>query len=791
MWSGVRMTAACPVLRPSRRSLLLSGALLGTLGLAGCDPEGAAGEDEETEPPRAPVTVEKLTTSTDLYPPFPTRAGTWSVSPVGEHPMAMLVCLVRGVETELYAQTLESVAGIRIPIDTATSGLTVDSHGGAVRVLAEKAVDGDLHHVLWRSEDLVEWSETDLGNVFGVDLSAFGDGIVVASSRDRRLSLWDIQEDGAVDVLTPIPIPDDREITVDDLARAGKAIAVLLSVLGDSGAWVPHLVHSENGGATWGEPMPLPEVGENSYAHSVRAVEQAFVVVGGHDVAVGWDEEWKQTRPVAWSLVPGEEMVQEEIPLPLFGVDGWNVDGRGNVNRDSPVDYEDISSSSPIIDAAAGGIHCAIYFGDDCRRATRGADGRWSVSELDDYAPFEVIAAVTSPAGQILLSPSRAAFREAGSEGYASGLSYSRGRSFERGGSEVHGRLDAVLQDSWPERTRDESKYRSSRKHENLGVSIVDNRLEPADGFPEEARSWPSTRVHHLPGGAELLTAIVDDEDGNQHIEARLRTEGDWAETTLLEVDGVHGLGDVAEVDGTAYLPVYGGVDEKESLGGISVLTSADGTRWETLGVVDPAAAKKEGFAGGARINDITAMGDAVIAIGTAYDTDDVPRAAIFRLEDGVWAPELIPDFPPHSWLKTARVEGGAVLVDAVRENQVFTGVLAEDGTVAEAGVVSDHERRGMQLELGDGALLAPGWIDRSPKEVEGTEQSGHGACIWASPDGGSNWTATVLPSLEGRYPAIDLARDGDDVVAFAALADVPVVYRISDAKSQVLAALE
>lgn len=785
------MTAACPVLRPSRRSLLLSGALFGTLGLAGCDPEGTTEGGVEKETPRATVAVEKLITSADLYPSHSTRAGTWSVSPVSEHPVAMLVCLVRGVETELYALTFESVAGIRIPIDSTTSGLTVDSRGGAVRLLAQRAVGGDLQHVMWRSEDLVEWSETDLGDAFGVDLSAFGDGVVVASSRDGRLALWSVQEDGSIDALAPIPIPDDLRFKVNDLARSGKAIAVLLSVLGASGDWVPHLVVSEDGGATWGEPMPLPDAGENSYAHSVRAVEQAFVVVGGHDVAVDWDEEWKQTRPVAWSLAPGEEIVQEEIPRPLFGVDGWNVDGRGNVNRDSPVDYEDISSSAPIVDAAAREIHCAIYFGDDCRRATRGADGRWSVSELDGYAPFEVMTAVTSPAGQILLSPARAAFREAGSEGYVSGLSYSRERSFERGGSEIHGRLDAVLQDSWTETTRDESKYRSSRKHENLGVSIVDNRLEPAGGFPEEARAWPSTRVHHLPGGAELLTAIVEDEDGNQHIEARLRTDGDWTETTLLEADGVHGLGDAAEVDGTAYLPVYGGVDEKESLGGISVLTSTDGTRWETLGVVDPAAAKEEGFAGGARINDTTAMGDAVIAIGTAYDTDDVPRAAIFRLEDGVWAPKLIPDFPPNSWLESIRVEGGSVLVSGVRANLVLTGVLAEDGKVMEADVVSDHERRGMHLDLGDGALLAPGWIDRSPKEVEGAEQTGHGACIWASPDGGKSWTATVLPSLECRYHAIDLARDGDDVVAFAALADVPVAYRITDAKSQVLAALE
>ena len=45
------MTVVPAPLRPSRRLLLLSGALLGALGLEGCEPATGDGETEPEDPP--------------------------------------------------------------------------------------------------------------------------------------------------------------------------------------------------------------------------------------------------------------------------------------------------------------------------------------------------------------------------------------------------------------------------------------------------------------------------------------------------------------------------------------------------------------------------------------------------------------------------------------------------------------------------------------------------------------------------------------------------------------------
>ncbi|GAA4528479.1 hypothetical protein GCM10023160_26260 [Brachybacterium paraconglomeratum] len=71
--------------RPTRRSLLLAGAVLAPLGLAGCDPEGGEGTEEEP-PPRAAVTLAPMATSEALLPTAPVRVGTWNVSPSSGHP---------------------------------------------------------------------------------------------------------------------------------------------------------------------------------------------------------------------------------------------------------------------------------------------------------------------------------------------------------------------------------------------------------------------------------------------------------------------------------------------------------------------------------------------------------------------------------------------------------------------------------------------------------------------------------------------------------------------------------
>ena len=752
-----------PPSRPTRRSLLLSCAVLMPLGLAGCDPEGGEGAEEgPPPPPRASVTLAPMATSEDLRTEHPVRTGFWSISATGTRPAGMMVRRERAQEMDLWVITLEDPAGVQVPVDPATTEVSVDGHGDTVRVLAGQVVDRGYRYALWRTQDLVEWTETEIEDVIPRAVAAFGDGIAVADAEEGTVLCWEVSESGTAAPLTSLAVPDGQSWKVQDVAWSGTTIVLLVMSTSEDGTKIPVVVTSEDSGSTWGRPQRLPTSGESSTAGSVRSFEGAIVIIGSHDAEVSWDEEYRQSRPTAWSSPEGRDFVQEEIPLPQFGADGWSHDDRGELSAGTPLDFWNIEGSSPVVDLARGLLHLGVHFGDDSRRATRTADGRWTITALDQYAPFAVWSTIATPVGFILLSERRAYGRRGSAEEFTEGLEFSPARSCVRGDHDMGAGVDAVLRSTWMDATRDESSFRAVDHVENLPVSIGDGGLEAASDFPEEARSWGSGQIHRSAGGVEIVTGRTMDEDGIPQLVARAHLGGSWTETNGLEMPGLYQAGSIREIDGVLYLPAAASeADSSEwGVGDIAVHVSEDGITWEHKGEVAADSVEPES-AGGGYMSTVAAVDGALIGIGATWDEQDMRRAATFVLgQEGVWTPRLVAEAPADSSLAGTYVLDGATMVHGTWGGKEFHGTLAADGTCKTVWFSSDQEQRGHVIDLGEGALLAGGWVNRSPAGAEGEPDTGHGACVWASPDGGETWTATVLPGQEGEVSA-DPSRAG------------------------------
>lgn len=791
MWSDAGMPAQPPPpRRPTRRSLLLSGAVLVPLGLAACDPEG---EEEPPPPPRAGVTLEPMATSEDLRTEHPVRNGYWSVSATGTRPVGMLVRRERAQEMDLWVITLEDPAGVQVPVDPATTEVSVDGHGDTVRVLAGQVVERGYRYALWHTQDLVEWAETEIEDVIPRAVAAFGDGIAVSTAEEGTVLCWEVSESGAAAPLTSLAVQEGESWKVQDVAWSGTTIVLLVMSTSEDGTKTPMVIASEDSGSSWGRPQRLPTSGENSTAGSVRTLEGAIVIIGSHDTEVSWDEEYLQSRPTAWSSPEGRGFVQEEIPLPQFGTDGWSHDDRGELSAGTPLDFWNIEGSSPVVDLARGLLHLGVHFGDDSRRATRTADGRWSITALDQYAPFAVWSTIATPVGFILLSERRAYGRRGSAEEFTEGPEFSPARICVRGDHDRGAGVDAVLQSTWLEATRDESSFRAKDHVENLPVSIGDDGLEAAPDFPEEARSWTWGRIHRPADGVEIVTGRAVDDDGVRQLLARTHVGGSWTETDGLEMPGLYQVGSVREIDGVLYLPASASkADSSErGVGDIAVHVSEDGVTWVRKGEVAADSVGPES-AGGGYVGSVVAVDGTLVGIGAVWDEQDVRRAATFVLgEKEIWTPRLVAEAPAGSSLAGTYVLNGATMAHGTWGEKEFHGTLAADGTCEAVRFSSDQEQRDEVIDLGEGALLAGGWVNRAPAGAEGEPDTGHGACMWASPDGGETWTATVLPGQEGRYPQVHLARDGEDVVVLADAADAPLGYRIAGAGEEILSAIE
>ncbi|MGP9604012.1 MULTISPECIES: hypothetical protein [unclassified Brachybacterium] len=758
-------------LRPARRSVLLSGALLVPLGLAGCDPE-RDGPPEELSAPT--LNFEPMTSDEKLLPEQPMLEDSWNISPTDEHPLAVLVSRTLAQERDLFVITREQPRGIAVPIDPATTGLAVDRHAATVGVLASTVVDAEHRQQLWSSADLADWTAVE---VTGIDreIAAFGGGIVASAVNGRTVAVWELPADGTAAALTALEVPEGVEWEVLDVARNNAAIVLLVTARDAAGTEAPAILASQDSGATWAEPQVLPDDGKDAVAMSVSPLGEGFVVIGSHEPA---SDDGAYMRPTAWVSPDGTSFTQEEIPLPAFGLDGWTRSGE-KIPVDDPIDWGSFGASPAVVDAKTGTVHFAAILEDDCRCATRSAEGTWTVSDMGDFVGHTLTHGAATPDSQILLGETSTYAREGGGGSLALGLPFTIGRNYIRLIHDVHNGIDAVIQ-GYRSFVDKSSTHSSTSVASNLGVSIRDGGFVLAEDFPQQVEEWDWGRVHRLPDGVEILSGREEDEDGNGQLLSLARGDGEWVDTEGLEIPGLYMLGSTSIVDETSYLSGAGTIADQDgsALGGVKVLSSSDGLTWEQVGSGPDSPSEDPAFGGGGYITTVASVDGVLIGLGTAVAEDGPNRAATFVLTVGVWTPRVIEDIPPGLNFGFPYLVGDTVHVLAAGYDRVYHGVLAADGSCTRTYLSSDQEQRDMLTDLGGGALLASGWSRTA---------SAFGACVWASRDGGETWAATVLPEHEGRFPRVDLARDGEDVVVIAGHDDAPVGFKIIGAQKAVL----
>lgn len=784
VWSGVRMTAACPVLRPSRRSLLLSGALLGTLGLAGCD-----GVSLPWSTPRATVTLAPMTTAAELQPEMPVYREDWGISPGSERPMAMLVHRERALEADLRAVSLEEPEGVAVPIDPLTTGLVVDGHGETVRVYASRVVDAARRTVMHTSTDLVEWGSVDVDGGIGADLVAAGDGLVATSQRDGELQVWDVSDDGAVTALTPVPVPEGQKWSVQAVGRADDAVLVAIDRKGTSEE-AAVVVSSSDGGMTWSAPTPLPGDADQKSVHAIFAQDGAFVLVGSWRTAVDWDEHTRTSRAAAWTGTGVEDLRTETIPLPMWEVEKFIDDERGDLASDTPIDFFDLSVGHPVRTAEGAEICATTYWGDDMRLLLRAVDGTWSVGDSEMFAPTHVIEVVGDSTGMIFRENGRVYVRAAGGSDFA-GLRVdpARGLSIATAatGAGHTGRI------TWTTYSITRSSERISAWPSEYGTAFgadEDNQLvrrnEPSLGTAKPR----GVRIHHLDGDLVLCTGFVSGDDplAEPGFVVEVSTDhSTWQSAVgLPQIESFMRHGEARSVDGVHYLPFAEWIDPEG--GGPVVLTprlysSDDGISWEPVPAPVPEHPEPEKAALGASLLEVTSIDGVLLCLGELIDALDKSTPVIF-VQDG------------ESW-KTVPFEGAlrGDSLDGTGDDGVHGTVagrsarwsLAADGTLTETYRSDDRASRGPALDLGEGALLAGGWIDVPAGSEDDAGETGIGACLWASLDGGESWQATMLPGHEGRFPDVHVRADGDDVLVILDDPDVPHGYWIRDARADVL----
>lgn len=786
MWSGVRMTAVRTPLRPSRRSLLLSGALLGTLGLAGCDGVSRPW----SPPPRATVALAPLTTAKELQPEKPVFRSDWAISPTAERPMALLVRREKSLETDLRAVTLAEPEGVPVPVDPGSTSVVVDGHGETVRVYATRVEGGARRTTMHTSVDLTEWASIEVGGMAGPGVAAAGDGLVVAPQRDGELQLWGVGEGGDASPLTPIAVPGGERWAATSIARAEETLLVVVERTGTEEETV--VVSSADGGASWSEPATLPGDGDDRAVHAALAVDGSFVLVGSWRASVEWDGHRRTTRAAAWTGTGVEDLREEDVPLPLWGLENFRQEkGRGSLAPDTPIDFTDLAVGPPVRSAEGAEVCVTTFWGDDVRVLRRAADGTWSAGDSEAFASAYVIQAVGDTTGALLRTDDGVHARASGSaELIGLRADPSRGLSISAGatGAGITGRI--TWNDHSITRTDEEITWRSPLYGTDFGADeedrlVLRTGLRIGNDTPREAI------VHRLDGDLTLCTGMVPDDDASGRFVLAAVVSTDHS--TWQEVSGLKGteddasVGAASTVDGVHHLPIAEWIEPEG--GGPAVLTpslyrSTDGIAWESVPPPVPDHPEPELTAAGARIEVMTAVDGVLIALGAVLDAEETHRPAIF-VQDG------------EGWT-TVPVEG-AVAGDALSgigddgvhgsmAGRALRWTLAADGTLTETYRSDDRSSRGPALDLGEGALIAGGWIDvpAAEDEDEGVE-TGIGACVWASRDAGETWQRTMLPGQEGRFPEVYVRAEGDGVLVILDDPDVPHGYRIRDARLDVL----
>lgn len=780
----------------SRRSLLLSGALLAPLGLAGC-----SGEWDWlpwASRPRAAVTLSPLTTVSDLVCEDPVFRSEWALSPIGGRPLGLAVRREVSLEADLRIATAADEEPLSVPVDAAASGIIVDGHTDPVRVYTTVVSDGRRHMSMLTSSDLADWTTTDLGTAIERSIVAVGDGLVAAAPYHGAVQIWDVSDDGAIEALSPITVPEE-DWKVTALARDAQSVLVAVSRRTQEQDWEPALLSSVDGGVTWSAPEPLPGDGKDPSVREVLVQAGTFIVLGHHRSDVDWDEEHTHRRPAAWSGMPGEDFAIEEIPLPLWGIENFeDSDGRGSLSPDTPIDFGDLDLGLPVLTAEGSEIMAPVYWGDDCRSLRRAEDGTWTVGDVGRYAVHRIVSAVLDDAGRLYRVEEQLMGSRSEAVQDTERLRFAPARELTIAQDAPGRGLCGTFRWSTEFMKRTDEQIRWAERQDQFLIGVEEERIirdfEPVSGRTD----LTGGAVHHLADGLTLFSGDVPHSDvaENPGFSVMARADGgSWeAVKGLPSPENVSWPGTATTVDGVHHLPFTEWIPTDSVSGSVltpTLFTSADGIEWEEAPAPSIELADEGPGARGGRVAMLTSVDGNVIGIGQLTDEEEGHHPVTFVRDGEDWSVVPLEGAPRGTWLDGVTTAGGRTVVHGRWGSTAAQWALSAEGALERIHLADDSASRGRVIDLGEGALITGGWIDRPAAEDgdDGEEQTGIGACIWASLDGGETWDATMIPGQEGRFPAVTLLEDGENVLVLLDDPDLPRGYRIAQARADVLGA--
>ncbi len=788
------MTAVRAPLLPTRRSLLLSGAVLGSLGLVGCDPSMPEGAVEPEDLPPPTLSMEPLRNQTSTIPAHNVLASLVPIAPAGGRPFAALARVHRGYEDEMLVVRPDGVGEGSVPIDPLTIATAVDDSAVRARVLTSSPSDGRWRSTMLTSEDLVTWDETVLAEEVDLPVEVAGHGLLASSQDGSRIGLWELGDDGAVSPLVPLEVPEGQRWRVRGLARGDGTIVLLLEISDLRSDQIPassRTLLSTDGGSTWSDPTPVVEDGSDQDVESLQRHGEQFLVLGGTRVQPEWSEGQSYRRPTSWVSDDGKVFREVPIPLPRWGLDGWTWGEKGAVDSETEIDMEDLDWHAPVVLHDGGALHLSVYYQDIVWIATREADGGWSISERMPQLEEVIDAAVAMPKAAVVVFPTRLTGTTlerapySGIEGWeqmlSSGSRLAPRRRLVADSGLCGTPLSLLLQQSRRELVTDEedSSTEVVTHHSAWTFKVDGDEVATVQGVPDEAWQRESLALRALEPGKVLLLGVERDDDV-RHLRAHVSVDGGWTQASL-DVEHPADVWDLTTIDDVHHLciSVRQGEDGLELAP--LVLTSTDGVEWTELVSPEAVDLPAEGAERGARILHVEKIGETLVGVGSTVGADSYFRAASFVLEGERWT--ALP-------LDGAGIGSTIVSLDPVGEGhsvRVWTVGLMEEGNIDAHGAVTvagspTEDSWGRIIDLGEGLLVAPG--ERLSSRGEG----GYGSCIWASRDGGASWGATTIPGAEGHAGEVHLLIDGDDLIAVTAPGGAVVSHRIVDPRAQLSA---
>lgn len=796
LWSSVRMTALRTPLRSSRRSLMLSGALLGTLGLAGCDPATLSGHGEPEDLPPPTLSMEQLLNRTSTIPNHDVVSSLAPIAPVGGRPFAALAGVRRGYEEGMQVVRPDNFEEGPVPIDPLTIATAVDDSAMRARVLTSRPSDGRWCSTMLTSQDLVTWDETALAEEVDLPVEIAGHGMFASSQDGSRIGLWELADDGAVSPLAPLEVPEGQRWSIRGLARADSMIVLLLEASDLRSDQIPassRTLLSTDGGKSWSDPAPVVKDGSDQDVQSLTRHGQQFVLLGGTRVQPEWSEKRSYWRPTSWISDGGKDFREVPIPLPRWGLDDWTWGEKGAVDAETEIDMEDLDWHAPVVLHDGGALHLPVYYQDILWIATREADGSWSISERMPQLEEVIDAVVAMPEAAVVVFPTRltGATPERGSYGsivgweqeVSSGLPLAPSRRLVTDSGLCGTPLSLLLQQSTRELVTDEedSSTEIITHHRAWSFMVDGDEIATVEGVPEEAWQRESLALRALEPGRVLLLGVEKDDGGVRRLRAHVSVDGDWVEASL-DVERPDDIWDLTTIDGAHHLCISVRQGEDGHDLAPLVLTSTDGVEWAELVGPEAVSLPDEGAESGARILHVEKIGEALVGVGSTVGADDYFRAASFVLEGEQWTALPLEGAGLGSTIVSLDPVGGEHTVGVWTVGLMDEGKIDAHGAVTVAGTPTE-DSWGRIIDLGEGLLVAPGELLSSRSE------KGHGSCIWASRDGGASWGATTIPGAEGHAGTVHLLVDGDDLIAVTAPGGAVVVHRIVDPRAQLSAA--